>query len=166
LTTKQKLKQLDLVGEMFLFPSIISLLLALQWGGSTYSWIDGKIIGLFVVFAVCLIGFILVQIFMQGSATIPGRVIKNRSILSALWLAFCNGAFLTTVIYYVPVWFQAIKVSSFNVEETSNADLYLGQLSQDFRSPPHSSGLVTHRRQSPRWRSDEEGRLLHAVLHG
>lgn len=40
-TTKQpllgKLAQLDVVGTFFLVPSIVCLLLALQWGGQTYA---------------------------------------------------------------------------------------------------------------------------------
>jgi hypothetical protein len=33
----QKLAQIDLPGSMFLLPGIACLLLALQWGGQTYS---------------------------------------------------------------------------------------------------------------------------------
>lgn len=112
LSVKEQLQKLDLLGELFLCPSIVSLLLALQWGGTTYAWSSGREIGLFVVFGVCLIAFVLVQIFMQKTATIPGRILKNRSILSGIWVAFCNGAYFTTILYYVPVWFQAIKVSN------------------------------------------------------
>ncbi|KAK5170475.1 uncharacterized protein LTR77_005063 [Saxophila tyrrhenica] len=112
LAVKEQLKQLDLLGELFLFPSIVCLLLALQWGGSTYSWSNGRVIALLFVFAVCLIGFVLVQICMQKTATIPKRVVKNRSIVAAMFMAFGNGASFTTVLYYVPVWFQAIKNNS------------------------------------------------------
>lgn len=39
---------LDLVGSAVLVPSVIMLLLALQWGGLDYPWSDSRIIGLFV----------------------------------------------------------------------------------------------------------------------
>lgn len=36
LTIKQRIMKLDLIGAAVLVPGIICLLLALQWGGSTY----------------------------------------------------------------------------------------------------------------------------------
>lgn len=32
----EKLKQIDVIGTIFLIPSVVCLLLALQWGGQTY----------------------------------------------------------------------------------------------------------------------------------
>jgi len=112
LTLRQKIAKLDLLGELFLFPSIICLLLALQWGGTTYAWSNGRIIALFVLFAVLLIAFVLVQIFMQKTATIPAAVIKNRSILAGVWFIFCLASTMMALIYFIPTWFQAIKGTS------------------------------------------------------
>ena len=89
LTIKQQLLKLDLLGELFLLPCIICLLLALQWGGSTYAWSDGRIIALFTLFGVLLIAFVVVQVFMQDTATIPARIIKDRSIIGSMWFTFC-----------------------------------------------------------------------------
>ena len=112
LTTRQKLARLDVLGELFLFPSIICLLLAMQWGGSTYAWSNPRIIALFVLFGVLLIAFILVQIFRQESATIPKSVITNRSIIAAMWFAATLGSAMMLFVYYLPIWFQAIKGDS------------------------------------------------------
>lgn len=109
LTLRQQLAKLDLLGEFFLFPSIICLLLALQWGGSKYAWSNWRIILLFIVFGLTFIGFVLVQIFMQETATIPTRVIKNRSIVSGMWWTICLSSAMMTLVYYIPIWFQAIK---------------------------------------------------------
>lgn len=49
-----RLAVLDWVGTSLMLLIITSLLLALQWGGITYPWSSGVIIGLFVAFA-CLI---------------------------------------------------------------------------------------------------------------
>ena len=86
LTIRQQLAKLDLLGELCLIPCVICLLLALQWGGTTYAWSSGRIIALFVVFGVLLIAFVLVQVFMQETATIPARVIMNRSVIAGMWL--------------------------------------------------------------------------------
>jgi hypothetical protein len=89
LTIRQQLGQLDLLGEFFLLPCIVCLLLALQWGGSTYPWSDGRIIALFVLFGVLLIAFVAVQVWKPETATIPARIIANRSIIGGMWFVFC-----------------------------------------------------------------------------
>jgi hypothetical protein len=89
LTIRQQLGQLDLLGEFFLLPCIVCLLLALQWGGSVYSWGDGRIIALFVLFGLLFIGFVTVQIWKPETATIPRRIISNRSIIGGMLFVFC-----------------------------------------------------------------------------
>jgi MFS family permease len=112
LTIRQQLAKLDLLGEFFLFPCLICLLLALQWGGSTYDWSSWRIILLFVLFGICLIAFIVTEISTQEIATIKIRVIKNRSVISAMWFMFCLASTMLLLIYYLPVWLQAIKGKS------------------------------------------------------
>ncbi|KAK0251709.1 hypothetical protein LTS09_013169 [Friedmanniomyces endolithicus] len=90
LTILQQIGKLDLLGELCLLPSIVCLLLALQWGGSTYRWSDPVIIALFVVFALLALAFILVQILMPKTATIPASVLKSRSMLAGMWLTFLH----------------------------------------------------------------------------
>lgn len=106
---RQQLLNLDPLGTLFLLPSIVCLLLALQWGGSTYAWNDGRIIALWVVFAVTFLVFVTVQVFMNETATIPASVIKNRDVLAGMWLTFCLASGMMIFVYYIPLWFQAIK---------------------------------------------------------
>ncbi|KAK0935074.1 hypothetical protein LTR29_013394 [Friedmanniomyces endolithicus] len=112
LTILQQIGKLDLLGELCLLPSIVCLLLALQWGGSTYPWSDPRIIALFVVFALLALAFILVQILMPKTATIPASVLKSRSMLAGMWLTFCIASAMLTFTYFLPTWFQAIKGTS------------------------------------------------------
>ncbi|KAI7306800.1 MFS general substrate transporter [Hortaea werneckii] len=112
LTLKQKVTRLDLLGEIFLVPCVVCLLLALQWGGSTYAWSDGRIIALLVVFGVLFLAFVLVQCLMQSSATLPLSVISNRSIIAGVMFNFCFSSAMLTLVYWIPTWFQAIKGTS------------------------------------------------------
>lgn len=112
LTIRQQLGKLDLLGELFLLPCVICLLLALQWGGSTYAWSDGRIIALLTLFGVLLIAFVLVQIFMQDTATIPASVINNRSIIAGMWFTLCLASAMMALTYFIPTWFQAIRGTS------------------------------------------------------
>lgn len=98
-TIWKQLAQLDLLGNLFLLPSIICLLLGLQWGGSSYKWSDGRIIALFTLFGLFFVGFILVQVFVQATATIPARMIKNRSIIGGLWFIITLASSMMLLIF-------------------------------------------------------------------
>lgn len=106
---RERISQLDPVGTAFFLPGIICLLLALQWGGSTYDWNNGRIIALLVISGICLCAFIAVQAWRGDMATVPPHIIKQRSIAAAFLYSICNGGMLMVVIYYLPIWFQAIK---------------------------------------------------------
>lgn len=106
---RQQVSQLDPIGTVFFISGIVCLLLALQWGGSTYPWKDGRIIALLVLFAVLISVFIAIQRWKQETATVPPRIILKRSIAAGMWSQFCVGSSMMTLVYYVPIWFQAIK---------------------------------------------------------
>ena len=106
---RQQINQLDPIGTVFFISGIVCLLLALQWGGSTYPWKDGRIIALLVLFAVLISVFIAIQHWKKETATVPPRIIKKRSITAGMWSQFCVGSSMMTLVYYVPIWFQAIK---------------------------------------------------------
>ncbi|KAL8942384.1 MAG: hypothetical protein Q9216_001704 [Gyalolechia sp. 2 TL-2023] len=106
---KARFQQFDPIGTILFMPAIICLLLALQWGGSEYSWGSGRIIALFVIAGVLASGFAIVQFRQGDNATIPIRIVKQRSMATASWFVFCLGASFFVLIYFVPIWFQAIK---------------------------------------------------------
>lgn len=106
---RRQLIQLDPLGTTLFLPSVICFLLALQWGGTTYPWSHGRVIALFVVAGVLIIAFVGVQIWRQEDATIPPRIIKQRSIAFGTVYSMCVGGALVSMIYTLPLWFQAVK---------------------------------------------------------
>ncbi|KAJ9145512.1 MFS aflatoxin efflux [Pleurostoma richardsiae] len=107
--TKDKLAQLDVYGTVLFVPGCICLILALQWGGVTYSWNNGRMIALLVLAGLLLLGFVMVQILLPKTATIPPRIFKQRSILSGFFTTVCIGSEMMIFTYYLPIWFQAIQ---------------------------------------------------------
>jgi hypothetical protein len=106
------LQKFDLLGTVFLLPAITCLLLALEWGGSHYPWNSWRVILLLCVFAVCITIWGFVQVHQGDKATVPMRIVTQRSIACALWYMFCLMGQLFTLIYYVPIWFQAVLNTS------------------------------------------------------
>ena len=85
---RARILQLDPLGTIIFLPGIICLLLALQWGGLTYPWSSGRIIALLVVFAILISIFVVVQIRNPDNATVPPRIISQRSMAFGSWYIF------------------------------------------------------------------------------
>jgi MFS family permease len=123
---KERLKTFDLYGNVFLMPAIISLFLALQWGGSKYPWGNGRIIALFVVFGVLISGFVAVQFWRPHNAMVPPHIIARRSVWAACTFSFLMAGAFFTLTYYLPIWFQAVKGVSAVASGIRNLPLILG----------------------------------------
>ncbi|OJI88495.1 hypothetical protein ASPTUDRAFT_61116 [Aspergillus tubingensis CBS 134.48] len=106
---KEKLRQLNLLGMIALIPGVVCLCLALQWAGTTYNWSNGRIIALLVLAFVLLIAFLGIQIWKPEQAILPPKILLQRSIASGFWVSCCQGAHTMIIIYYFPIWFQAIE---------------------------------------------------------
>jgi MFS family permease len=109
---RKNLEVFDIYGTLVFLPMIVCLLLALQWGGSKYPWSNGRIIGLLVLFAVLLIVFIGIQFWKGDNATVPPRILKQRTVAAVAWFAAMIGAAFFTLVYFLPLYFQAIKGAS------------------------------------------------------
>ncbi|KAL4814990.1 major facilitator superfamily domain-containing protein [Aspergillus spinulosporus] len=107
-----QIRQMDIPGSLCLLPGVICLLLALQWGGTKYDWGNGRIIALFVLAGVLLSGFTIIQYFSGDRATVPPRVFGNRNIWGAALFGSGVTAGFFLMLYYIPIWFQAIKGAS------------------------------------------------------
>lgn len=90
-------------------PWIACLLLALQWGGTTYAWSSWRCILLLVLFSVLFVVWLAVQVWQGERATLPLRLMKRRTLASGMSYMFLGFANFFLVIYYVPIWFQAVR---------------------------------------------------------
>jgi MFS family permease len=91
-TWQQKLESMDPIGTAVFIPAIVCVLLALQWGGTKYAWSNPRIIALFVLFGILALVFAAIQVWKGDNATIPPRIIKQRTMAAAAWFALCLGA--------------------------------------------------------------------------
>ena len=111
-TWARRFQQLDVIGTCVFVTAVICCLLALQWGGTKYPWANWRIILLFVLFGLLTITFIVIQKFAGDDATVPFHIIKNRSIAAACFFAVCLGGSFFVMVYWIPIWFQAIEGAS------------------------------------------------------
>ncbi|CAN9249180.1 unnamed protein product [Alternaria alternata] len=112
-TWGETIKHLDPLGTALFLPSITCLLLALEWGAAEYRWNSPRIVVLLIAFIILLIAFIFWQFVTRNTtATLPARIVFQRSVAFGSASQFCVGATMLTVSIYIPLWFQAIKGAS------------------------------------------------------
>ncbi|MCJ1238226.1 hypothetical protein MMC14_006215 [Varicellaria rhodocarpa] len=112
LTLRQQLAQLDPLGTLCFLPSVICLVLSLQWGGTTYAWSSWRIVLLLVLFSVLIVIFAGIQMIKGDSGTLPPRILLQRSIAAGVFFTFTIASSMMLVAYYLPIWFQAVDGTS------------------------------------------------------
>ena len=89
--------RLDVAGAATIIAAVCCLLLTLQWGGTTLPWSSSIIIELFIGFGLLLIAFGALQWKLGDKATIPLRVVRQRSV----FLGCCYSFFVSMSNYSV-----------------------------------------------------------------
>lgn len=111
-TVTERLKSLDWTGTVVLLGSFVCILLALQDGGIASAWKSGRSIGLVVGFIVLLALYFVIQYYEGENASINLRLLRKRSIAMAGLANFTTGASYFGMLYYLPIYFQAVRGSS------------------------------------------------------
>jgi ABC-type transport system involved in cytochrome c biogenesis permease subunit len=109
LTFAQKIREIDLLSNFLFIPSLTALFLALSWAGTKYPWSDGKVIALFVVFAVLFVAFSFNQYRRGDSAALPFRIVTNRNVIAGFVFTTCTNSMTNVLEWYLPTYYQVIR---------------------------------------------------------
>jgi hypothetical protein len=102
----------DFTGLAMFSPSVVMLLLALQWGGVDYAWDSATIIGLFCGGGVLFAIFILWEHRVGTDAMIPMPIVRTRQVWTACLTQLFLFATVMVASFYLPVYFQSAKDAS------------------------------------------------------
>ncbi|KAF2501923.1 MFS general substrate transporter [Lophium mytilinum] len=109
----EKMARLDILGNVIFIASCVSALLALGWADAVYPWSSFRII------LPLVLGFAGFGAFLwyEGSGypvepTMPLHLFANRTSLVAFLLTFFHGLLTVYVLYFLPVYFQGVLMSS------------------------------------------------------
>ncbi|PYI03461.1 efflux pump antibiotic resistance protein [Aspergillus sclerotiicarbonarius CBS 121057] len=108
---KEILFHLDLLGMATLTGALLCFLLGLQWGVSN-SWHNRDVIGCLVGFPLLMGLFVTNEIFWDSRAMIPRPLLLKRSVVFNLAFTFLVGGAFFVLLYYMPIYFQAVKGNS------------------------------------------------------
>lgn len=108
-TLREALSALDYIGPIFFLPAITCLFLALQRADGQRPWTSGLIVGPLCGFAVLILIWIYSQIRLGERATLPIRLLTQRTVFFASLNGFFAGGPFMIPVFCMPLYFQAIK---------------------------------------------------------
>ncbi|RFU32819.1 hypothetical protein B7463_g3499, partial [Scytalidium lignicola] len=123
---KEKFLQMDPIGTFLIMSAVVCSFLALQWAGVTKPWSDSKVIGALIGFGLLTICFIINEVYQGSRALLQGHLLKQRTIaVACAYVFFFSGSFFA-LVYYLPIYFQAIKNTSAQESGIRNFPLIVG----------------------------------------
>lgn len=113
LRSRNLTRTFDLGGALILIPSVVMVLLALQFGGNTHPWASATVIGLFVGFGAMAALFLVWEWrIADADAMLPLFLFRNRIVVAAFLTTACVFGSTFIASYFLPIYFQSIQGSS------------------------------------------------------
>lgn len=105
------LQNFDSFGSVALVVTVTSLTLALNLGGNIFPWTSTVVIGCFITFAVA--GCVFVRIEMKARQPLmPLQLLHRPPIANLVFANLLGGIASNTVLFNVPLFFQAVLLTS------------------------------------------------------
>ncbi|KAJ7779218.1 major facilitator superfamily domain-containing protein [Mycena metata] len=106
-STREKLANVDWVGNFIIVSGTSLAIIGLTWGGIRYPWdapqvLVPLVVGVFVIFV-----FGVYEAKFAAFPVIPRDIVSNRTSVSGLLTVAVHGVTSISVVYYIPVFFQA-----------------------------------------------------------
>ncbi|MFP7224638.1 MDR family MFS transporter, partial [Priestia filamentosa] len=103
---KGKIK-FDIAGMFTMIVGVVSLLLALSFGGKDYAWDSWQILGLFALALVGLVSFVIVE-NRAAEPILPMYLFKNRTFTLLNLIGFLMSVGMFGAVTFVPFFMQGI----------------------------------------------------------
>ncbi|MDQ0890640.1 EmrB/QacA subfamily drug resistance transporter [Paenibacillus sp. V4I9] len=97
----------DIPGIVTMIVGVVSLLLALTFGGKDFAWFSWQIIGLFALAIVSLVSFVIIE-SKADEPILPVRLFKNRTFTTINGVGFLMAVGMFGAIMFVPLFMQGI----------------------------------------------------------
>lgn len=110
-STAERLRRIDYAGNAILISSVTAILIALTYGGTRYPWSAWQVLLPLILGFAGLGGFYLFETSPWcAEPMVPKHLFSNRTSAAALYLTWVHALFSFWIIYFMPVYFQAVLV--------------------------------------------------------
>ena len=111
MTLLQLIKNIDLVGSVILVVCLTSLIMGLNLGGNVFSWTHPLVISSFALSLILAVIFVRYERTVER-AVMPIELLSSQPRASLIFGNFFGSISTNTVMFNVPLYFQAVKLVS------------------------------------------------------
>ncbi|UNI19389.1 hypothetical protein JDV02_005574 [Purpureocillium takamizusanense] len=110
-THLQKLGRIDYTGNVILMASTVAILYTTTYGGTTYPWSSARILSPLLI---GLAGFALFGFYETKAKepVMPPNLFSSRTTLVIFVATFLNSTMIYWILFFLPVYFQAVLSAS------------------------------------------------------
>ncbi|KAK3612960.1 hypothetical protein LTR22_028369, partial [Elasticomyces elasticus] len=113
LTMITKLQTLDWIGALLNAATTTLLIVALTFSGSRFAWSSSTVIVIWVVWAACLLAFVLQQTFSVCTSPewriFPVHLLRRKDFVLLYVATACSAVANGVAIYYIPLFFALTR---------------------------------------------------------
>ncbi|KAJ7210523.1 iron permease [Mycena pura] len=106
---RDKLKRIDWIGTSLIVASTTSVVIALTWAGIQFPWSSAKVLVPLILGFLGLAGFLAYEATVPEYPIVPVSLLGSRTAFSGYLQNFFNGIVLSTLAYWLSIYFQACK---------------------------------------------------------
>ncbi|WP_062046515.1 MDR family MFS transporter [Bacillus sp. JCM 19034] len=123
---KKEGEKIDYFGSLTLAIAILSLLLAVNWGGSN-GWSSASVLSMLALFIVSFLFFIWIEKKVT-SPVVPLSLFKNRIVTVSNIISFLSGVGMFGIIMYVPFFVQGVLGRSATISGLTEMSMTLSMV--------------------------------------
>ncbi|KAL2919261.1 hypothetical protein HK105_200904 [Polyrhizophydium stewartii] len=106
---RAQLRRVDMQGTVVLVCAVIALLIPIQGGGTQFEWNSPVVISLFVVAAVLIGVFVVIESRLANEPIMPLELFTNTHSVAVFVTTTLLGMATIGAVFYVPVYFQVVN---------------------------------------------------------
>jgi EmrB/QacA subfamily drug resistance transporter len=119
------IRRIDVPGALSAAAATICLLLGLSWGGSSYPWASAQVLGVLIAAGVLYLVFFFIE-RKVSEPILPLDLLRNQVFTAGSLLALTTGFITLGVVFYLPLFIQAVLGQTSTSSSAALTPLLLG----------------------------------------
>jgi hypothetical protein len=104
-----QLKRVDWIGSVIFIGSTTGILIPISWGGTQYAWSSWRTLVPLIIGLAGLVAFVPYELYVAQEPMVRFSIFRNWTARAAYMQTFIHGIILWSLLYYMPIYFEAVK---------------------------------------------------------